>query len=285
MTDSQDKPGAPLLLARRQFLGFSIGFAANLLLARHLLAATAASGGKQTVLLPARKPRPPRLVMIDPGHGGHDPGAIGKHGTYEKHVTLDIASRIADLLSGNRQVTARLTRTDDMFLPLKERVMMARTVHADFFISIHADSAPTPSARGLSAYSLSQKASDAFSRELARRENSVDDLGGVDFTETDPDVAAILKDLTVRHTRNAALRAKKDIVRRIAGKWRLLENPLRSADFAVLRAPDVPSLLIETGFLSNAGDEKLLREPASREKIARYLAGELVGVLTRAPFA
>jgi N-acetylmuramoyl-L-alanine amidase len=278
MNDSSS-PKKPLLLQRRHFLGLSVGLAANMLFAQHLHAA------QETAPLPPRKPRPPRLIMIDPGHGGHDPGAIGKRGTFEKDVTLDVAQRMAERLSQMKGVTAKLTRREDMFLPLKERVGIARMARADFFVSIHADSAPTPLARGLSAYSLSEKASDAFSRQLAQRENSVDDLGGVDLTETEPDVAAILRDLTVRHTRNAALRAKKNLVRGMEGKWRLLDNPMRAADFAVLRAPDVPSLLVETGFLSNAKDEAILRDTTQRQRIANLLAGELGGILTRPPFA
>lgn len=235
--------------------------------------------------VPGRKPKPPRLVMIDPGHGGHDPGAIGKHGTYEKDVTLDVARRVVENLNQASGVIAKLTRQTDIFLPLKERVTIAREARADLFISIHADSAPTQAARGLSAYSLSEKGTDHFARELARRENSVDEVGGVDLKGAEPDVAAILMDLTARHTRNAALKAKKQIVKGLRGKWELLDNPIRAANFAVLRAPDIPSILIETGFLSSIKDEALLRDASQRERIAKLLAREMTTLLNASPFA
>lgn len=235
--------------------------------------------------VPGRKPKPPRLIMIDPGHGGRDPGAIGKHGTYEKDVTLDIARRLVDNLSQGSGVIAKMTRRTDVFLPLKERVSIARDAKADLFISIHADSAPTQAARGLSAYSLSEKGTDKFARELADRENSVDEIGGVDLKDTEPDVAAILMDLTARHTRNAALKAKKQIVRGMRGKWQLLDNPIRAANFAVLRAPDIPSILLETGFLSSIKDEALLRDAAQRQRIAALLSKEMISLLSSPPFA
>lgn len=234
---------------------------------------------------PQHKPKPPRLVMIDPGHGGHDPGAIGSHGTFEKDVTLDVALRITQFLDGNHAVQAKVTRDSDVFLPLQERVAKAREAHADFFMSIHADSAPTKAARGLSAYTLSEKASDKFARDIAKRENSADELGGMDLRGAEPDVAAILRDLTARHTRNAALKARRRIVYGMGHDWQLLQNPMRAANFAVLRAPDVPSLLVETGFLSNSKDEALLRDATHRHKIAKLLARELASLMLSSPFA
>lgn len=276
------------LMARRRFLelgaGISLMLAANLFLPEKTLAALAAASTKNQQI-PAHKPKPPRLIMIDPGHGGHDPGAIGKRGTFEKDVTLDIAQRIVNDLTEMNGVIAKLTRSTDVFLPLHERVAIARDAKADLFISIHADSAPSQAARGLSAYSLSEKGTDAFARELAKRENSVDEIGGVDLKGTEPDVAAILRDLTARHTRNAALKAKKQIVRGVKGKWELLDNPMRAANFAVLRAPDIPSILLETGFLSSLKDEALLRDAAQRQKIARLLSHEMGQLLSTAPFA
>lgn len=217
--------------------------------------------------------------MVDPGHGGHDPGAIGQQGTLEKEVTLDVVQRMLALLNKNEGLVAKATRDRDVFLPLTDRVAAAQAVRADLLVSIHADSAPTQAARGLSAYTLSEKGTDQFARELAKRENSVDEVGGVDLKGTEPDVAAILRDLTARHTRNAALQAKKRIVRGVGKEWHLLQNPMRAANFAVLRAPDVPSLLIETGFLSSQRDEMLLRDPGHRQKIARLLAHELAALM------
>lgn len=269
------------VLSRRQLLALGLGAVCTFFLPAPLLAQAAKNASEA----PARKPRPPRLVMIDPGHGGKDPGAIGARGTYEKDVTLDIAKRIAASFDGSAQVIAKLTRKDDVFLPLKERVARAREAKADLFISIHADSTPEGEARGLSAYSLSEKGTDHFARELAKRENSVDELAGIDLKGADADVAAILRDLTARHTLNAALKAKKHIVRGVKGKWALLDNPVRAAPFAVLRAPDIPSILIETGFLSNKKDEALLRSEAQRGKVAGLLAKEIGTLLASPPFA
>lgn len=287
MTENKTKDFS--VLCRRHFLGLGLGAALTMAMPHLSLAQTLASAGAKGISEglqpPSRKPKPPRLVMIDPGHGGKDPGAIGHKGTYEKDVTLDVSRRIAENLAGHGTVIAKLTRSTDIFLPLKERVAIAREAKADFFISIHADSAPTQDARGLSAYSLSEKGTDKFARELAKRENSVDDLAGIDLKDTDADVAAILRDLSARHTRNAALKAKKQIVRGVKGKWELLENPVRAAPFAVLRAPDVPSILVETGFLSSLKDEALLRNEAQRRKIAALLAREIAALLASPPFA
>lgn len=228
-----------------------------------------------SVLLPERKPRAPRLLMLDPGHGGHDPGAIGLSGTQEKDITLDLAQRMADALIPVLGVDVRLTRERDVFLPLKERVRLAQAARADLFISIHADSAPSKTARGLSVYSLSEKATDNFSKELADKENNADLMGGLDFAVKDQDVAEILYDLTARRTTNTALKVRMDFVHAVGRRLKLLENPMRAANFAVLRAPDVPSLLIETGFLSNKLDETMLRRSGDRQKIARLMAGEL----------
>jgi N-acetylmuramoyl-L-alanine amidase len=240
---------------------------------------------------PPRKPdreAPPlqrRLVVIDPGHGGHDPGAIGVRGTLEKEITLDISREIARKLRGTRGVSVRLTRDDDIFLPLADRVAVARDAGADLFISIHADSAPNRDARGLSAYTLSDKASDDFSFALAKQENLADGAGGIDLRHTRPQVAAILSDLVARHTVSASLMAKSSLVEGAGRSLRLLDNPKRSANFAVLKAPDVPSVLIETGFLSNERDEELLRDRSQRRRIADVLSRELAGLLTSAPFA
>ena len=166
----------------------------------------------------ARKPErtsPPverRLVVIDPGHGGHDPGAVGVRGTLEKEITLDISREIARKLRGTRGVSVKLTRDDDIFLPLADRVAVAREAGADLFISIHADSAPNREARGLSAYTLSDKASDDFSFALAKQENLADGAGGIDLRHTRPQVAAILSDLVARHTVSASLMAKSSLV-------------------------------------------------------------------------
>ncbi len=225
-----------------------------------------------------------RLLMIDPGHGGRDPGAIGKSGTYEKDVVLDISRQLADALSRISGVQAKLTRDTDHFIPLEERVSIAQGAKCDFFLSIHADSAPTQNARGLSAYTLSRDASDNFAKALEKKENLADLVGGLQVKNDDPEVTDILMELAARHTKTAALKAKQEVVKGLNGDWKLLENPMRSANFAVLRAPDLPSMLIETGFLSNAQDEQILQSRANRQKIAKLLAGEFGKILNAAPF-
>jgi N-acetylmuramoyl-L-alanine amidase len=261
-------------LARRRFLRWSMAasvLAINWAVPLELFAAN--SG----VSLPERKPRPPRLLMIDPGHGGHDPGAVGRVGTHEKDVTLDIARRMAEALSGRPGITAKLTRDEDVFLPLEERVKIGRDAQADLFLSVHADSAPNMAARGLSVYTLAEKASDDFSKLLADHENEADMMGGMDLPPADKEVTAILFDLAARRTRNTAQHAKASFVQSMGRNWHLLERPMRAANFVVLRAPDVPSMLVETGFLSNPKDEAILRQPLEREKVARLMAKDLAG--------
>ncbi len=243
-----------------------------------------ASALAQKSSVPDRKPRAPRMVMLDPGHGGRDPGAIGARGTYEKDVTLDIAKEIARLLGRERGVSVGLTRDGDVGLALAERVALARDARADLFISIHADSAPNPRARGLSAYTLSDRASDEFAAAIAKQENLADVLG-VGTHDLNPAVQAFLVDLAADRTRKGAVEAKQQLVKGAGRDLTLLENPMRYADFAVLRAPDVPSVLVETGFLSNKEDERLLRDPAARRRIAAVLARELAAVMKSATFA
>lgn len=240
--------------------------------------------GKRFPLQPEKtKPAPTpaaKILMIDPGHGGKDPGAIGKSGVYEKDITLDVARRMAQILAGQKRITPHLTRDSDEFIPLADRVSKGRDIKADFFLSIHADSTKSRQARGFSAYTLSEEATDDFARELAQQENLADRFGIKQMDQSDQDVANILLDLTTRQTINTAQRAKIAMVSGIGRDWRLLNNPIRAANFVVLRAPDVPSVLIETGFLSNPQDEAILRQPRQRERIARLLARELGRILT-----
>lgn len=273
---------------RRDLIRFALGVPvlapmASVTLLHAPAMAQAQDGGKPKP--PGRKPRPPRLVMIDPGHGGRDPGAIGARGTYEKNVVLDIAKEMARIASRTTGWQVELTRDSDSFIDLKERVRLAQKARADLFISIHADSAPNKGARGLSAYTLSEKASDEFAAAIARQENIAGGGLGVDVSGLDENVAAILVDLAARHTVTAALHAKQSIIQGAGKDVRLLENPMRLANFAVLKAPDIPSLLIETGFLSNPQDEALLRDAAARRRIAGILARELSAVMGAAPFA
>ncbi len=276
---------------RRRLLTLALGAPVTLRLMASpslVLAADARKAEAPSAAKPSSRPANrsrARLVMLDPGHGGADPGAIGLHGTQEKDVTLDIAREVARVLADRHRVTARLTRNGDRFLALDERVDVARKAGADLFVSIHADSAPTAAARGLSAYTLSTRASDGFASRLAQQENRADRFGGRDSRPGRQVVKDILRDLTARHTRNASLVAKQTLVRGAGKDLRLLDNPMRSANFAVLKAPDVPSLLVETGFLSNPQDEELLRTPDARRRIARVLAREIAAVLSHRQFA
>ncbi|MFA5040355.1 MAG: N-acetylmuramoyl-L-alanine amidase [Bdellovibrionales bacterium] len=272
-----------LLYTRRKFLKASL--LVSLIGMTYLAAGSSSLAAvAEARTLPSRKPRAPRLLMLDPGHGGRDPGAIGRMGTREKNITMDIALRMADALSGRPGLTVKLTRDEDVFLPLETRVRMGREARADLFLSIHADSAPNRAARGLSVYTLSSKASDSFSKHLADHENEADLMGGMDLPPANKEVTAILMDLATRQTRNTAQHVKASFVGSLKNSWRLLERPMRSADFFVLRAPDVPSLLVETGFLSNPQDERTLRKPEQREKIARLMAKNMGLILDSSLF-
>ncbi|QDO96674.1 N-acetylmuramoyl-L-alanine amidase [Ferrovibrio terrae] len=235
-------------------------------------------GRKPTPNAPKMPPRAPAVVILDPGHGGRDPGAIGVTGTEEKDVTLSVCQSIRQALAGRSDIKVFLTRDRDTYIPLPSRVAFAHEKHADLFISIHADAAPNRSARGLSAYTRAEKATDDFARRLADRENQVDAIYGFDAGATDKQTAAILIDLARRHGHNASLSAKKRIVTGVGHRVQLLENPMRAANFAVLRSPALPSVLIETGFLSNPQDEKILRNAKSRADLARYLADQIAPV-------
>lgn len=275
MSKSLETFASSQILSRRGFLRYALtsSVAINCALPLSLLA------GPAYAEVPSRKPKAPRLLMIDPGHGGRDPGAIGVSGTHEKDVTLDIARRMADALGGRQDVTVRLTRDEDVFLPLEDRVKMGREAGADLFISVHADSAPNTDARGLSVYTLSTKATDRFAKALADHENEADLMGGMDLPPADKDVTAILFDLASRRTHNTAQHARASFVKGVGQNWRLLDSPMRAANFVVLRAPDIPSMLVETGFLSNPQDEHILKQPTERTRIAKLMAKNLAGIL------
>lgn len=223
-----------------------------------------------------------RTIVIDPGHGGIDPGAIGRTGTYEKHVVLSIGDHFAEELGRLTGAHVKMTRQTDIFLPLEERVDIAQGVKADLFISVHADSAPEPSARGLSIYTLSEVASDRLSAALAHRENSVDRLYGVNLRHMDHTVAKILFDLARRSTLNRSLAVQHELVADLGRHTRLLDNPARSANFAVLRSPSVPAVLIETGFLSNGQDEALLKTASYRRHMGSMLAHAVADTINSA---
>lgn len=213
---------------------------------------------------PARK-KP--LIAIDAGHGGQDPGAIGLHKTQERDVTLNFAKSLAKALEATGNYRAMLTRDENTFIMLHDRVNIARKAKADIFISIHADSNPNPDARGLSIYTLSSTASDAEAAALAERENKSDIITGLDLNTTDQDVANILIDLTQRETMNKSTILADSIVDKLHPNITRLPSTHRYAGFRVLKAPDTPSVLIELGFLSNVNDERLLLSPDYRDLV------------------
>lgn len=220
---------------------------------------------------PIHKKRKP-VVIIDPGHGGIDPGAIGSNGVFEKHIVLAIAKDLQRELKSTGRYDVRMTRTTDKFLKLHERVAFARNNGGDLFISIHADSLPKSNARGVSVYTLSEKASDEQTAKLAQRENDADKIAGVDLTHEDDQVADILVDLVRRDTQNQSNFFANTLVDTVrSSNLKLLQNPHRYAGFAVLKAPDIPSVLVEAGFLSNSTEARLLSQKEHRRKVALAL--------------
>jgi N-acetylmuramoyl-L-alanine amidase len=224
---------------------------------------------------PERVAAPKPLIMIDAGHGGQDPGAIGKHNTHEKDITLNYAKALREALLATGRYRVQLTRDDDRFIMLPERVAMARRQKADLFISFHADSNPNPDAKGLSIYTLSENASDDESAALAERENKADIIPGMDLSGTDADVASILIDLTQRETMNKSSRFADFVVQSLHPGIDKLVKPHRYAGFRVLKAPDIPSVLIELGFLTNEKNERLL---LTEEYRARVVSSVVKGI-------
>ena len=224
---------------------------------------------------PPRKPTPPvrrvPTVVIDPGHGGADPGAISQDGVYEKEIALATAREFARALTAQGTYRVVLTRSTDEFLPLRERVARARAWKADLFLSIHADALPGTNIRGLSVFTLSAQASDREAAALAVSENRADLVGGVNLSRQPRDVGKILLDLTLRQTNNLSITLARDLVDQLGREVVLLERPQRSADFAVLTAPDIPSALVELGCLSNTAERRLLQQRAYQQRLARGL--------------
>jgi N-acetylmuramoyl-L-alanine amidase len=209
------------------------------------------------------------MIVIDAGHGGVDPGTIGPDGTYEKELTLEYAKALKAKLLKSGKYQVKLTRSDDTFIMLRQRTVIARSDNASLFISLHADSAPD-AVRGLSVYTVSEKASDKEAAALASRENKADVLAGVNLSDERDDVAGILISLAERDTMNRSAALADELVTSLDGKVRLLQNSHRFAGFAVLKAPDIPSVLIEIGFMSN--EETLLKSKAYRDHVTNGIA-------------
>ncbi len=229
--------------------------------------------------VPLLKPLPTilPLVYIDPGHGGPDPGTIGQNGTYEKNVTLAVARELQRQLLASGRYRVKLTRDSDLFVPLRLRFEMARIDHADLFISLHADSSFVGDARGASIYTLSETSSDAEAAALATKENKADLIAGVDLSKQNVVVTSILIDLAQRETKNLSAHFAELLVEELGKVTLLLRNTHRFAGFAVLKAPDIPSVLIELGYLSDNQDEALLLSGAHRAKLAAAMLRAIDG--------
>ena len=208
-------------------------------------------------------------IALDPGHGGEDPGAIGKGGTYEKDVVLQIAKRVKARIDATPGMRAYLTRDGDYFVPLHVRVEKARRVKADLFVSIHADAFVRPTAGGSSVYVLSDRgASSTAARWLADKENAADLIGGVNIAHHDRQVARILLDLSTSAQIKDSIKLADNLLAQLKDVYRLHKPQVEQAGFAVLRSPDMPSVLVETAFISNPAEERLLRSSEHQERFA-----------------
>ncbi|MDO8932453.1 MAG: N-acetylmuramoyl-L-alanine amidase, partial [Rhodocyclaceae bacterium] len=223
---------------------------------------------------PADKPEIMRLVTIalDPGHGGEDPGAIGRSGSQEKAVTLSIARRLKAKIDAEPNMRSVLTRDGDFFIPLHQRVQKARRVQADLFVSVHADAFMKPTARGSSVFVLSENgASSSAARWLAQRENAADLIGGVNIGVKDPYLARTLLDLSQTATLNDSLKLARSVLGHIGTINALHKGQVEQAGFAVLKAPDIPSILVETAFISNPEEEKRLNDEDYQDQMAEAI--------------
>jgi len=214
-------------------------------------------------------------IMLDPGHGGHDPGAIAPDGTFEKTITLATGLTLRDSIAATGRYRVAMTRADDRFIRLEDRVSAAIAVGADLFIAMHCDHLPVSGARGASVYTLSAQASDSLAAGLASDENSADRFGGSHTPVVSPQVADILASLETRATRISSATFAEDVAASFSGAMPLMPDPVRSANFAVLRDPSTPSALLEMGCLTNPLDEKLLTDPKHRIEMARNLTAAI----------
>jgi len=220
------------------------------------------------------KPNPKRkkIVVLDPGHGGKDPGAIGRsYKTYEKNITLSMGKELKKQLEA-KGFQVYMTRSTDIFIPLRQRVKIARNYHADLFISIHADSTYNRNAQGLSIYTLSETASDKEAAALAERENKADIIDGMDFSDNSPEINDVLISLSQNDSRNKSSKFSAYVVDEMKKQVKLVNNTHKFAGFAVLKAPDIPSVLVELGYLSNYTEEKYLRDANYRKKLGAAIA-------------
>jgi N-acetylmuramoyl-L-alanine amidase len=248
--------------------------------------ATATISTKPAIPKPVSAPKPSlagkmnkaKVIVIDPGHGGQDPGAIGKGGTREKDIVLEMGKQLRDVLRKNSEYTVIMTRTTDTFIPLRERAEFGEKKGASLFISIHADSSPKKTTKGFSVYTLNERATDEESKKIAEKENAADLLGIGRFDAYDPVMKNILGDLMQTQVTIASSELADEMVRQVRKDLECVENPHRGAPFTVLRST-VPSVLVETGFLSNVDEEKKLKQKWYREKLAYSLARAIDAIL------
>jgi N-acetylmuramoyl-L-alanine amidase len=236
--------------------------------------------GENSIQLPPRKKtgtasvsksKERKLIIIDPGHGGQDPGARGANGTYEKTIVLAVGLELKRQLE-NAGYRVEMTRSSDVFIPLRGRVNYARKKGGDLFVSLHADSISRSDVTGASVYTLSDTASDKETEKLAERENKSDLIAGIDLSHQEDDVAGILIDLAARDTMNQSRFLAKTVITNFDQNGvRILDNRFRSAGFAVLKAMDIPSILVEMGYLTNRGEVDRLCTPAYQRKVAESL--------------
>lgn len=218
-----------------------------------------------------------RIIVLDPGHGGVDPGTHGKRDTHEKNVVLAFGLVLKKRLEATGRYKVYMTRATDIFIPLRKRVDIGRRHKADLFISLHADASGTASTRGLSVYTLSETSSDKEAAKLARKENRSDVIAGVDLFGESPEVSNILIDLAQRETKNFSAQFARSVTQNAGSATKLLGRTHRFAGFRVLKAPDIPSVLVELGFLSNREDEKSLKSSKWRRNVANALTRAVDG--------
>ena len=272
----------PVVVSRSFMLQPTADFAWRLVL--DLAPVSAADFDRQAALAPLPEPAPPPeaapaskgakpLVVIDPGHGGIDPGTIGIGGGYEKAITLACALELGRQIEADGRYRVLLTRDRDVFVPLRQRVKIARDNGADLFLSLHADALDNRTIKGATVYTLSENASDREAAELAAKENKSDVIAGVNLADSvyDGDVAEILIDLAQRETMNLSAEFANLAIPELAREGDVLRKSHRFAGFRVLKAPDVPSVLIELGYVSNPQDEARLNDPAHRRLLMAAL--------------
>ncbi len=242
-----------------------------------LLPAQAQPAVRRTAPPPASPGGRPLIIAIDAGHGGEDPGAIGRRGVREKDVTLAIANRLAEEIRRDPGMQPVMTRSGDYFLSLRRRIELAHAAQADLFISIHADAYHDSRARGATVYTLSQKgASDEAARRLAERENAADLVGGVSLAEMDHTLAQVLLDLSQNAAISASTSVGERVIRRMGHVTPMRRTEVQQAPFLVLKSPDIPSLLIETAYISNPNEEAALHDPQHQDRLAKAIYAGIV---------